>query len=228
MASTNELVYSILEKLRPNISSMDDVDLRLIKSELHKQRALFIRNELNRARTVDPFIIQDLGCVEIEVVDRAECCDITIDCSILRTSLKVPSTIELHNSITLWVNPIDKIEKSFSFIDYERAKFIKGHRFTSNQIFAFILNNYIYLISEDDSHSQISHISIRGVFENPEEAAKFNTCDGDACYSDDAPYPLKSWMANYVEGEVYNRLLSKLKNPKDESNDSKGNPIPVI
>jgi len=69
MASTNEIIYSIFEKLRPNISSSDDIDLRIIKSELHKQRALFIRNELNRNRTVDPFIIQDLGCVELEIVD---------------------------------------------------------------------------------------------------------------------------------------------------------------
>ena len=223
----NKIRYKIFEKLRPNLSDDDDIDLRLIGDEVHNQRALSLRNELNRNRTIDPTIIQDLGCVETTVVDRAECCDITIGCSIIRTVLQIPSTIELHNDNALWINPVDKLEKSFSFISYERAKFISGNRFSKNQIYAFILNNYIYLISEDDSHQEISHISVRGVFENPEEASKFNTCEGDSCFNPDAPYPLKRWMCTYIEGQAYNNLLSKIKNPVDTSADSKNNPHPI-
>ena len=151
MASLNEIVYSIWEKIRPELADDDSIDFRLIQDAVHTQRALLLRNEYNRNRTIDPFVIQDLGCVELEVVDRAECCDITIGCSIIRTSQKIPSLIELHNESLMWVNPVDKLEKSFSFISYERAKFISGHRFTSRQIYAFVLNNYIYLISEDDA-----------------------------------------------------------------------------
>lgn len=228
MATMNEITYKIWEKLRPNLSSDDDIDLRLIESEVHNKRARFLRNELNRNRTIDPFIVQDLGCVEMQIVDRAECCDINIGCSILRTVQQIPSTIELHNTTLLWINPVDKLEKSFSFIDYQAAKFIGGHRFTSRLIYAFVLNNYVYLVSEDDTHAQITHISIRGVFENPEEAAKFVNCsDGSACYTGDSPYPLKAWMADAVETEVFNTLLSKVKMPKDSSNDSKSNPLPV-
>lgn len=228
MATMNELVYQIWEKLRPNLSSDDDIDNRLIKAEIHNKRARFLRNELNRNRTVDPFIVQDLGCVEMQIVDRAECCDITIDCSILRSVQKIPSTIELHSDTMLWVNPVDRLEKPFSLVDYQAAKFIGGHRFTSRQIYAFILNNYLYLISEDDSHSQITHVSIRGVFENPEEAAVFVNCsDGSSCFTGDSEYPLKSWMADAVQTEVYNTLLSKIKLPVDTSNDSKGNPKPI-
>ncbi len=134
MASLNEIVYSIWEKIRPELADDDSIDFRLIQDAVHTQRALLLRNEYNRNRTIDPFVIQDLGCVELEVVDRAECCDITIDCSIIRTSQKIPSLIELHNESLMWVNPVDKLEKSFSFISYERAKFISGHRFTSRQI----------------------------------------------------------------------------------------------
>lgn len=227
MATLNEISYSILEKLRPNLSKDDDIDIRLVEAEIHKKRARFLRNELNRNRTIDPFIIQDLGCVEMEIVDRAECCDITINCSILRSTLQIPSTIELHNDTMLWVNPVDRLEKPFSLIDYQAAKFIGGHRFTSRQIYAFILNNYLYLVSEDDTHAQITHVSIRGVFENPEDAAKFINCsDGSSCFTGDSVYPLKAWMADAVETEVYNTLLSKIKLPKDGSNDSKSNPIP--
>jgi hypothetical protein len=220
MSSLNEITYSIWEKLRNELSDDDSIDERLIRSEIHSQRALFLRNEYNRNRSIDPFVIQDLGCVELEVVDRAECCDITIDCSIVRTSLKVPSLVELHSETVMWVNPIDKVEKSFSLISYERAKWISGHRFTSRQIYAFVLNNYIYLISEDDTHSQITHLSIRGIFENPEEVASFNTCEGESCFDADGQYPLKAWMRTYIETQVYNNLLSKLKNPSDTTNDA--------
>ena len=222
MASLNKIQYSILEKLRVELSDDDPIDLRLIAEEIHTTRATFIRNEMNRNRTPDPFIIQNLGCVELEVVDRAECCDITIDCSILRTSQRIPSTVELHNSNLMWVNPVDTLARSFSFISYERAKFIKGHRFTSREIFAFMLNGYIYLISEDDTHSQITHLNVTGVFENPEDASSFNTCDGEACFDADADYPLKAWMRKSVETEVFNTLLSKLKNPADTTNDASG------
>ena len=79
MSSLNKIVYSIQEKLRVELSDDDPIDWRLIAEEIHTTRAAFIRNEMNRNRTPDPFIIQNLGCVELEVVDRAECCDITID-----------------------------------------------------------------------------------------------------------------------------------------------------
>ena len=227
MASLNEIVYSIWEKIRPELADDDYIDFRLIQDAVHTQRALLLRNEYNRNRTIDPFVIQDLGCVELEVVDRAECCDITIGCSIIRTSQKIPSLIELHNESLMWVNPVDKLEKSFSFISYERAKFISGHRFTSRQIYAFVLNNYIYLISEDDTHSQITHLSIRGVFENPEQISTFNTCDGATCFDADADYPIKAWMRAYIEGQVINSLMSKLKLPADTTNDAKNNPKPI-
>lgn len=223
----DDITYRILEKLRPNLSDDDDIDLRLLESEVHSQRALSIRNEYNKNRTIDPFIIQDLGCVEMEIVDRAECCEVDLDCSILRSTLKIPSTVELHNTTPIWIQPVDKLEKSFGHITPEQAKFIKGNRFTKNQVFAFIINGYVYLVSEDDSHAEISHISVRGVFENPVAVAEFNTCEGSACYSSSTVYPMKEWMRNYVEGAVIQNLITKLKHPVDTSNNAKSDPKPI-
>ncbi len=223
----DEAVYKIWEDLRPNLSDDDDIDYRLVAKELHTQRALFIRNELNKQRSIDPFIIQSLGCVEMQPVDRAECCDVTIDCSILRSVQKIPSTVELHFTTPLWITPVDSLEKSFSLVDYERVKWIKGNRFTSRQIYAFILNNYVYLVSEDDTHAQITHISVKGVFENPEEVGDFNTCDGDACFTGSSIYPIKEWMFAYVKAEAAKNLLPKLKYPTDTSNNAKSDPKPI-
>ena len=40
----------------------------------------------------------------------------------------------------------------------------------------------------------MKRINIQGVFEDPEEVAKFYTCSEEACYSDDSPFPVKAWM----------------------------------
>jgi hypothetical protein len=227
MATLNEITYRIWEKLRPNLSDDDDIDIRLIQEEVHKQRALAIRNELNKNRSVDPNIIQDLGCVELELADRADCCEVELNCTILRTVLEIPNTIELHNDLLLWVSPIDKLAWPFSFVEtLERARWSGNGRFNKQSIFAFLHNKRIYIISKDDTHAMLEFINIRGVFENPQEASRFTNCSGSACYSNDSSYPLNSWMSAYVEGAVFNELIPKLKHPVDNSNDAKSNPKP--
>ena len=75
---------------------------------IKNQRALWLRNELNKNRTIDPNIVQDLGCIELELADKAECCDLEDGCKILRTNVTIPNTIELHNKTGITrVAPID-------------------------------------------------------------------------------------------------------------------------
>ena len=68
-------VFGILGKIKPYLSDDTDVSYREVAFELANQRALLIRNELNKNRTIDSDIIQDLGCVSMEPVDPAECCE---------------------------------------------------------------------------------------------------------------------------------------------------------
>ena len=57
MATLNEIAYDLLSIVRPALSDDSDIDLRQIKFWIHNQRALFIRNELNRSRTIDADIV---------------------------------------------------------------------------------------------------------------------------------------------------------------------------
>lgn len=227
MATLNEITYRILGKLEVNSSDDTDIDLREIESEVHKKRALYVKQDLDKNRSVDQRLVQDLGCVELEVVDRAECCDIEVDCDILRTVYEIPQPIELKHNNTIWAGPVDKLNYPFSFVTYEHAKFAGNGRFNKNSIFAFMRNNRIYLISQNPDYLYLTHINVRGVFEDPSAAGVFTNCvTGSSCFSADSEYPVNMWMLNLIEQEVYQEFLPKLKNFVDNSNDGKDNKLP--
>jgi hypothetical protein len=93
----NELAYQTIEAIRPEFHDDDVVDLRLVKELIHNQRSIWIRQELNKNRSIPEELIQDLGCVELEKASTAECCDFSSDCKILRTKLVIPKPINLHH-----------------------------------------------------------------------------------------------------------------------------------
>lgn len=195
----NELIYDVWDLISPNISDDSPFTQRHFAFWIHNQRALMARNEINKNRTVDNALIQDLGCLELEVADRADCCEIKDGCTILRTKLELPKPIDLHHKVAITrVADIDKTDKPYSFVNYDRAVNSGYGRYTKNEIYAFWLNNRIYIKSNNPLNNYLTHINVRGVFENPEDAGKLNTCDG-ACYTQDDDYPLPRYMWMFMK-----------------------------
>ena len=223
----NELIFSILSKIKPYLSDDTDIEPREIAFQVSVQRALLIRNELNKSRTIDPDIIQDLGCVAMEAADPAECCDVSTGCKVMRTVLEIPTTIELHNDIGITrIGPINKTLKEYSRTTLEGAKWVGNGKYTKNEIYAYITNNRVYLVSNNDKHKFIDYINIRGVFENPSDIIPFTNCStGTSCYSSDDKYPLKSWMFSYIEDIIVNKYLPTYNIPTDISNDGVDNTV---
>lgn len=228
MVTLNQLAYDLLELVRPEISDDEAIDLRQVKFWIHNQRALWLRNELNRFRTIDDNIIQDLGCVKLEVADRATCPDLPIDCHILRTEKEIPNTVELHNKTAITrVGPIDITAPSYSFVEYKRAIFSGNGKFNKQQIFAFLHSNRIYLkispLNRDGKY--LEYLNIRGVFETPPDVAAFIDADGIPCYSDDGKYPVNRWMIDYMkQAIVQSNLIIENAAVGDTTNDSKHAP----
>lgn len=216
----NEIVYSIADKLQPFMSKDSNISLREIEYEIKVQRSLLIRNELNKKRTIDPNIVQDLGCVELELADKTECCVESLGCNILRTKLEIPKTIELHHkpSITR-VGPIDKYNISYPLITLERSPYAGSGKYNKNLIFAIYDRNRIYLVSNNPTHKLLTKINIRGIFEDPREIRKFTTCDGQTCYNSDSDYPINSWMIAYLQDIIFNKFVNIVKMPVDIQTD---------
>ena len=221
----NEIVYDILETVRQHQVSDDiDIDRRNVMFHVNNQRALWIRNEYDKPGTqIDHNLIQDLGCLELTTVDAAECCDesIIVGCSVLRTVKQIPNTIEFRSLTGITrVGPIHKQKLPFSFMPYNRVQFSTDEKYGKSIIQAFLLNNYIYLITPDVATSMIDYINVQGIFEDPREAEGFCDAEGNSCYSADDKFPLNRWMYAYFKQNILQELIQSLNVPKDQAGDS--------
>ena len=194
MATLNEIAYDLISIVRPQLSDDTDIDIRQIKFWIKNQRALWLRNEINKSRQIDADVLQTV-CAELECVDASDCCNIDLDCPILRTKQPIPKTIELHHKEAITrVGPVNKKLKPFSYVDYARVPWLDGSRFTKNLVFSFMHEGYLYIYTKNPAYSEMKAISFRGVFEDPELVAAYTDCDDKPCYTDDDEFPMKSWM----------------------------------
>lgn len=230
MATLNEIAYDLITIVRPQLSDDTDIELRQIKFWIRNQRALWLRNELNRKRTIDEDVIQTL-CVDIEEVDASDCCDIVIGCSVLRSKQKLPKTIELHTkNAIVRVGPVNKKEKPFSYIGYERVPWVGSGRFNKFLLYAFLYNKYIHVLTNNLAYKDLKTIIVRGVFENPEELASFRTCEEQPCYSDDEEYPIKTWMIPALKESILKSNLlieAQAESMADNSNNATSDVTPI-
>jgi len=215
-----------------NIDSDDSVfSERLFIDLINQARAVFIRQDLNKNRTADPTIIQELPCVEMEITTAAlcGCLDIPGDCKLLRSKKKIPDTIELHhNDGILSVRPVQIIQAPFSYVDYKRIPHIHYSRFAKNAVYAFLLDDYMYLYSPGQEHyALIEQIHIRGIFEDPTEAGNFvNTC-GDPCFTKESNYPVATWMFEAaMKPHIMGQMNMKLISVDDKNNNADDDTVP--
>ena len=225
----DELIYQVYEVLEIN-SDDSSADDRLVEQLIVQQRALWLRNEYNKNRTIDQNVIQDLGCVEVIEVDKSECCEIKLDCKILRTKNPLPNTIEFHrdNAITR-VGPIDITQRAYKELMYPKEVPFFGNGRTNQKTIAWFLKKtfeglHIYLISKDTFNAKlIEQINVSGIWEDPRLAGQYSNCQGKPCWTPASPYPINAWMWNYMLPEVAKLLETKLKMPQDLESDNKDN-----
>ena len=64
---------------------------------VHEVRSMLISQALTKRQDVTDAWVQEIPCVELELVDASECCFITTDCYILKTKQQIPVTVESNN-----------------------------------------------------------------------------------------------------------------------------------
>lgn len=230
MASLNELYSELWLDVSPSISDDTVLDERLLKFYIHKVRAVFARNEMNKtSRTVDAALIQDLGLVELETVDSFVDAGLgNIQHTVLRTKEIIPRALELHSKLAFtYVGPLNQIEKGFKVVDINNVPYVGNGKFNKTFMYAFIMNDRIYIIGNcnNPAFKGLKYINIKGVFENPEDAAKFNRPDGTACYSDDEEYPISLYLWAYCKKEILATDLRQFYVPIEDISNNANNDI---
>ena len=192
---------------------------------IKNQYAKWMKQEMWKGRAIPQAFVTDLGCITLETVDRAECCDINIGCSIKRTAVEMPRFVRLKNgSAVTRIGPIDKLRIAYDIILYERAPYIGNQMFGNQATFAFWRNERIYIISKHASYIATQRkINVQGVLEDFTNARDFTTCSGDMCWTPNSPMPISRDMIDYMKAEVLKLNLEYfLKVPEDNTNDASG------
>lgn len=222
-----ELIYDIRELLYAGKLADDaNVDDENIAFWIKNVRAMLIKQYLNKSYSIDFNMIQDLRCQELEVVDRAECCDLEVGCSILRTKNEIPAFIETYHGLAITrVGGIDKLMKPFSIVNERQVVFSGNGKYNKSHVFAFWKGDRIYIKgNEHDLEFQaLRYINIQGVLEDPEKAYALVSCDGSPCYNINMNYPMPAWMVDAMkELIIKNNYKLLYATPVDNANDASG------
>lgn len=224
MNTLNNIKFQIFNRVKPSYVGTQSLSLELIEEYILQVRANLIKNDLNKGYTVDSFIIQDLGCMELEEADKG-CCEWPVGCTILKTKKKIPSTIELHHKQMITrVGPVDITTKPYQVIPIERVPFVGQNRFTKNLVKSFIKDGYVYLVinAANPLFWGLQVINVMGVFENPTEISQFTKCNGEQCYNNEKEFPVKKWMIPAIIEMVVAKFLGpQTQIPIDQSQDNK-------
>lgn len=188
-----ELTYNIKNLVRGGQQSDDEpLSDRQVEFIINYVRAMLIRRDLDKGRTINPDLIQDLGCVDVGLADEADCCGLTLPtgCYVLKTDLAIPRTVELTDrNLLTFIGSIDK-KYSFPLVPAHRARWTSYNKYTSKVRRSYLLNEHIFITNDE----MLAKVSIRGVFEDPREASRFSACSGDPCWSPSDPYPIAAHM----------------------------------
>lgn len=176
-------------------SNSEQISEKQVSFWVDNTRVKLIRQDIDKRHSINPDLVQSLGCVEVELVDGSECgCKVT-GCSVVKTKQQIPPTIETYyrNLITR-VGPVQSTAVAYSFIPYEQAIWAGNNPYTSKIPKAFLHNGFMYVVGKRIQIKYLKYINIQGIFENPEDIASFQTCDGDACYTVNSKYPISASM----------------------------------
>jgi hypothetical protein len=196
----NEIAYNLLNLVRGGKSNQDEsISLDQIKFNIRHYRAMFIRRDFAKNGFTSRHIEQDLGCLELKKVDPTKCCDLPSTCSVYRTIETIPKTVR-HNFEEAITHVGDITGTgTIPMVHSNVIKFLPYDKYTNKKYKAYMVGDYLYIYNAGG----LKYINVRGVFEDPEEVAKFKDCGGSDCYdSDIIEYPIPMDMLQLINNGI--------------------------
>jgi hypothetical protein len=212
-----EISYNILNLYRGGRSSNNEhISLRQIEFNVKHYRAMLLRRDFARNGLVSRHVEQDLGCIELEKVNASQCCNLPIECDVVRTVVDIPRTVRFNftDAITHVSDPSGLI--TIPVVDSLTVQFLPYDRFTKNTRKAYMIEDKLYIYNPGGMDT----INIRGVFEDPEVVAKFE-CGGGNCYDDQSDFPMPLDMVQAItDGLVKGTFMMIAQTVSDTENDT--------
>jgi hypothetical protein len=173
-------VISRVKALYNKGAASDDSRLsnRHVYSKIRSVRSLLIKREQDKKVKTNPWNIQVLNCIQLEVVDPSSCdCVISDGCKLLRSKCKLPKPIQ--SKIGTGIENVSTIDGStvFSPTTWAKKRYKSGNKYTSGVSDYFVRDEYLYITH----NTLLSVAAVSGIFEDPYEVENFNVNDECAC-----------------------------------------------
>jgi|TARA_R110002012_G_scaffold186056_1_gene352643 hypothetical protein len=227
MALLKEIVYDIKNIIRGGVQSDDEIiSDRQIEFQIHTLRAQFIRQDINKRRSISDNIKQVISTLDVEIV-QGSTCGLTSDAIIVRSKEKVPSSVETaHQNLITAIGPTGILSTNFHMIPYNRAPWAGNNRYTKNMTFAFLLDGFVYVLGPEAE--MLKHIKVEGVWQDPTAIANYMNSHGEPCYNiEEDEYPLSTSMLSLIKQSMLEQNIKPMiQMPTDISNNSKSDVQP--
>lgn len=163
---------------------------------------------------------QELPCVELEEVSSSLCDCIPFNCTVKRSKYPIPVLLQIGTNIA--VKRVSSVDGKviFSETSLEKLDRLKGNRYTTNNPFFYIRDNYLYI----ENRKGIDVISVEAIFTDPVEVYLYPSyCDSsDDCTSIlEKRFPIdSSLIETVIRSTVYELVSSFTKVKEDTTNDT--------
>ena len=223
MATIKEIVYDLKNIVRGGLQSDDEmISDRQIEFQINSLRAQFIRQDLNKRRSISDNIKQFIHCLEVEQVP-ASICGLPGDEMIIRSKRKIPNPIETaHQDLITAIGPSGVLSTNFHMIPYNRAPWSRTNKYTKRMSFAFLLDSFIYVIGPNTK--MLETIKVEGVWQNPREISNYTYHDNvtPSYDPDKEDYPVSTSILDLIKQSMFAQNLQPfIQMPTDISNNAK-------
>jgi len=222
MATIKEIVYDLKNIIRGGLQSDDEmISDRQIEFQVNSLRAQYIRQDVNKRRSISDNIKQVIHCLEVEPISGTPC-GLSNDIMIVRSKEKVPNAIETsHQDLITAIGPTGILSTNFHMIPYNRAPWAGNNRYTKRMTFAFLLDSFVYITGPEAE--MLEKIKVEGVWQNPRDIESYKKDDGSPSYdAETEEYPLSTSMLDLIkQGMLAQNLQPMIQMPTDISNNAK-------
>ena len=229
MATIKEIVYDLKNMIRGGMQSDDEIiSDRQIEFQVNSLRAQFIRQDINKRRSISDNIKQIIHCLEVEQVP-ATTCGLSSDLLIMKSKKQIPNAIETsHSDLITAIGPTGILSTNFHVIPYNRAPWAGSNKYTKQMTFAFMLDNFIYIFGPQAA--MLEKVKLEGVFQTPREISNFTDSNDNMSYDPETQdYPLSTSMLDLIKQSMLaQNLQTFVQSPTDLSNNAKSDIQPNV
>ena len=229
MATIKEIVYDIKNIVRGGIQSDDEIlSDRQIEFQINSLRAQYIRQDVNKRRSISANVKQLIHCLDVEQVS-GDTCGLSADLKIMRSKQQIPNPIETsHEDLITSIGPTGILSIGFHMIPYNRAPWAGSNKYTKQMTCAFLLDSFIYVVGPEAE--LLEKIKVEGVWQDPRDIENYLKDNGAPSYDGETEeYPISTSMLDLIKQQMLaSNMQPFIQTPSDTTNNSAADSQPNV